>query len=535
MKLEYSSNRKNSIKTTPECTHQPQFLGESSVVNKMTAHLFSPRGKTLHPEGPEDVTKRSVGDDREGVELDSEFNTDKNTEDTENIIEPESEEEIEKTLVRLAALIAIIWTKERQQPPDPEEESMLAKSIRPKHSIVKALDDQQVKRILFSFAIIFCFSSAAEHITASMLQENPLSGDKGETKFVVFLAKNGGVHAQAGDDMTEEKKQRREGVTGEGNKEEMLRKDLLAWFNGTGAIDKTIVVQHCSDKVMKDAKNSKNSLEKGRKAFKESNVYESGEKIASDIKRLCDAINGGQAEKLVQLAQTWIAKHEELARNIYNELDISKVTDKNRKEAIGRCLDAIEDLILLPRALENLELFRDTVRAMDANLDIQFVDIDTVSKVPVKEIQDEIDKIEEEMNISFKDVSVDNFLREFNAHGEIKLLTHLHKMSPAEREQMWKFIACSKLPCFCCFYLIHNAEGYATEKSHYKVYYPWPLPPELTREPGYLEGIEGLIERLEQRVRRACTVAGDGTGDAKFESLEKISETPWRLLSPPRK
>jgi hypothetical protein len=505
-------------------------------VNKMTAYPLSPRGKTPRPEELEDITMHSVGSSSEGTGLDWESNTDKHTKDTGNITEPEIEEETEKMLVRLAALIAIIWTKERQQPSDPEEDDMLAKSIRPKHTVLKALDDEQMKKILFSFATIFCFSASAEHITATMLQEGVSSGNPKEPKFVVLFAKNGSIHVGAGDDKADEQKLRAKGMISEGSKEEKLRKDLLAWFKGESEIDWTNVVQYCSDKVMKHVKNSKNALEKGRRAFKESNVHQSGEKIASDIKLLCDAINAGQAEKLVELALGWISKYHELARSIYDNPDASKVTDKNRKEAIRKCRDAIEELIMLPRALEDLKLFKNIISVMSADLDIQFVDIDTVPKVPVKEIQDEIDKIGEEMRISFEDVSVDSFLREFNAHGEIKLLTYLHKMSPAEREQMWKFVACSKLPCFCCFYLIHDAEGYATEKSHYKVYYPWPLPPELIREPGYLEGIKRLIERLEQRVRRACcATAGGEVGEAKFERLENISEIPWRLLSPPRK
>ncbi|KAI0394242.1 hypothetical protein F5Y17DRAFT_428867 [Xylariaceae sp. FL0594] len=381
-----------------------------------------------------------------------------------------------------------------------------------------------MKRILFSFTVVFCFGPEAEHITASMLQEGEgpstsgaENGDnvKSGPLFVVFLSKNGPI--------------------GKEDEANALREELLEWFNGTGAIDRLRIVERCGEKVLKDADLKKKAINQGCKAFGQEMkiVDETGAgHVVNEIGRLKDTIHAMDADGIFTMAWEVVLSHEGVVSNLYSKLDAAPSDSSKKKnfEAMKACLDALEDLALLGRAHQNLTLFKDTLGRLNAKLEIQFVDIDPVDHVPVAQIREEIKNITEEFQIppNLVDARKEwaNIEHLQRMHGEVKLLTHLNTaMTPLERAQMWRFIACNKKPCYGCFYLVRDAQGYGSEASHYKVFYPWPVPAELARTAGYLDGVRQLISRFEDIIRKACE-------ENDFQQNPPIREMRSGMLSP---
>ncbi|KAI0876749.1 hypothetical protein GGS24DRAFT_498559 [Hypoxylon argillaceum] len=384
---------------------------------------------------------------------------------------PSAIDTVHDEMVDLSMKIFIIGSKERQQERDDKSKPLEEPTITPpNHSMLKL---ELVKRALCAFAVVFNFNDSGDQVTASMLGEEA-QGINTSRLVTVYVAKNRGTSTQ---------------------NDNLLHEKLSSYFKERGAEDISLtdtrrIFELCSRRIKADIRNYKHErLVSAKEAFGLwGKKFAPREKIATKIAQLLGSIlkcysTPNIVEKQIDMREiqkigTWVKSN---GKELETTRQLLKVADHFFKNAnidnpIGS-LDLLEDLCRLPRALEDLKSLKLELIKHQATLSIYLV----------KPQHPSPHSIDTEMGEKFNQFERNNRGIQLppppkvhpDIHCEIQLLTHYHTLPPEKQSGMWRYIACSKLPCFCCYHTLAEESTFKTEKSHGKVYWPWPVPEKL--------------------------------------------------------
>ncbi|KAI0152723.1 hypothetical protein GGR57DRAFT_503590 [Xylariaceae sp. FL1272] len=348
-----------------------------------------------------------------------------------------------------------------------------------------------------------------------MIRERPDRWPSDKPSFVMFLAKNGGISDET----------------------KKYRDIVIQWFQSQDEVPKAQVVQFCVSRIEHDIRKFKDSLLKGLKIFRDWSNETDAKNAIFEITKLLRHVQTAsdltvslnredQLQQLQQLIweiwdlfQTTSAYLKTMRGDIRNRFPRASGRDKLDRVDALECLNLLEDLVRLPHALKELAQFRRILQGNKAILQIELVDIripedEGFKKLETKKLK-ELRHSHPALKVRIPKLNI----RPPRAHCEMQLLAHLQKLNLDEQDQVWRFISCSKLPCFCCFDFAHNFKM-GTQKSHFKVYYPWPVPSQLVVSNDFEAARKSLAGHLAERTQAA------NQNNGKFVTRRQVPEVP---------
>ncbi|KAI1129375.1 hypothetical protein F5Y10DRAFT_264203 [Nemania abortiva] len=433
-------------------------------------------------------------------------------------------EKVRDVVINLSTKIFTVGHMEQQQVRDhdcgPLEESAITG---PSHC---GLDSGTIRKAAHAFAVVFNFDGSGKQVTAAMMGETRQELNK-TCKVTIYIAKNGGT------------------ATEDNN----LRKALLHYFNElpNGMISKKkrkLIFRLCSRKTKTDIRQYREeplrlALHALRRWPKED---ASIRPIANGIARLLQGILNCYSEAKVLQKQSsllgriwsWMEKNKTnlgIFRGMLLESPDLGESDINN---VNNCLYLLEDLCRLHRALKEFENLKSKLLKTKTTVSIYFVRPQPSNARYIdKAVREQLDSSRLSNTTAVPLPLPPNALGTLpDIHCEVQLLTHFYGLSTNKKSNMWSYIACSKLPCFCCYHILDKDGHFKTEQSHCRVYSSWRVPKklettaraQLTTGPSsnIVNALRYLREKLDIRIDRAYAGHSWEEGEALCQNPRDI-------------
>ncbi|KAI0009370.1 hypothetical protein F4779DRAFT_617674 [Xylariaceae sp. FL0662B] len=424
-------------------------------------------------------------------------------------------------MVQLAARTFILSSHERQQEVSDQYGELRAIS-RPQYSFLggpKKFTDSAMRNVLYAFALVFSFRRDGRDVTAAIAGEY----FKGNTRTLeVRIAKNEGVNFEFFNGL-------------------FLKGVMQDWFKTGGSRTtedsdlRQLILYLCFERIKAYV------VEHKRKWFSPGLQYlrrwkregDKHEKTAATLSFLLGAIeslhlsNREQLHNILRESWEFIRDEQISFLKLCDELDrrTAQGGDRHSRNAI-KCANLIEKLSRLPRAFADLCEFKKYLKSCKVSLKIHLVPCSPSRQPPEDMINDEITELRTDHLLpKLKEMTFEHKGKSLRPHCEVQLLADFEKLPEARQLKFWKFVGCSKRSCFCCSYVI-EAAGFQAERSHGKIYHPWPLPeiPEgIPKNSGLPRGLEKLLVTFNKRLDNATT-------KKRFDARPGFPESPSRLF-----
>ncbi|KAI0112424.1 hypothetical protein GGR51DRAFT_568538 [Nemania sp. FL0031] len=406
--------------------------------------------------------------------------------------------DVHDILVDLGLNIYIVAKQEKQQEQEPQTNHLDESTITPPHHY--RLEAGIVRKALHAFAVVFTFDNSGDQVTAAMLRDET-EGPGRSSQVTVYVAKNSGTCAQ----------------------DDKLRKILCGYFNNRRIkkfedTDRHSIFSGCSKKIDTDITRSFKTIKSAREILsRKLEDHASWEHTSAGIVKLLEnvvAYHSKKAMKQAKLLKTvsdWVENNKMKIEEFCDSLTNDAVFTEDETDDVKSSLGLLGDLCRLDRALEDFKIFKEGLGCL-TELSISFVQ-------PQHSDDLSVDNDMRERLCDLRLIYPGSWLpsppikarTQLDIHCEIQLLTHFHDVLNKEGANMWKYIACSKLPCFCCYHFLKTGSEFSTEESHFAVYSPWAIPKKLADEarsqleagnPVMIDSLGDIRDRLGKRVYR---------------------------------